>query len=101
MKINFSAIPVRAGLSSKKIQIVDMREAFADLTYGHGQGIACKALALKVYNSQADTDYNEQEVLLIQSVAEQLCTPAVYDGIMLIMEAQRKADATENKEEKA
>lgn len=90
MRIDFTAIPVRQSLASKVMDMVDMKTAFADIIYRHGQGIQCHALALKIYNATGETDYDEQEVKLIQQIAEQLCTPAVSDGINAVIGSKQE-----------
>lgn len=92
MKIDFTAIPVRRSLASKVMDMVDIRTAFADIIYRHGQGIQCNALALKIYNGDRDTDYDEQEVTLMQQIAEQLCTPAVSDGINAVIGRKQEGE---------
>lgn len=97
MKINFTVIPVRKSLASEVYEMVDMKTAFADLIYRHGQGIQCHALALKIYNSDSETDYDDGEVTLIRQIAEQLCTPAVSDGIKKVIESANRQQQQEEK----
>lgn len=81
MKIDFTKIEVPENLAKTRVRVMDIKEAFADVIYRNGQGIACHNLAFKIYNSNADTDYEEREVKLMQALAEQLLTPAVMDGL--------------------
>lgn len=81
MKINFTKIEVPENLAKTRVRVMDIKEAFADVIYQRGTGIACAEIAHKIYNSNERTEYNEREVQLIQSLAQQLLTPAVIDGI--------------------
>lgn len=79
--INFEKIEVPENLAKTRVQVVNIKEAFADAIYQRGTGIACHSLALKIYNSDGATEYNEREVQLISTLAQSIVTPAVMDGI--------------------
>lgn len=81
-KINFKSIKVYDSISHKKSRTTDVREQFADMIYKNVGGIKAHALALKIYNSEGDTEYSPEEAELIKRVAEQLCLPGFIDGLM-------------------
>ncbi len=85
MKINFEKVEVFANLAKTKATIMNIKEGFADAIYTQGQGIACHALALKIYNSKGEEEYDDKEVQLI-GVCSELCSPAVMDGIKSMIE---------------
>ena len=95
MKINFEKVEVFANLAKTKATIMNIKEGFADAIYTQGQGIACHALALKIYNSKGEEEYSDKEAELISRCSE-LCTPAVMDGIQAAITKGR-----EHKEEQA
>ena len=59
VKIDFSKIPCYTNISKKDKQEQDFREDFANVIYMKGNGVAMGALALKIYNSAGEEDYNE------------------------------------------
>lgn len=80
-KINFQQFKVYASINRKAAQTIDAREQFADMIYTHVNGIRAHALAMKIYKSENNTDYNPEEVKMIKSVADQLCVPGFIDGL--------------------
>lgn len=80
-KINFKEFPLKKGLSSKDHQILDVRESLANLIYTNINGIAALTLAQKIYNSDGETEYDDNEITMLKSVAEQLCTARMIDSL--------------------
>lgn len=80
-KIDFKHFKIYTTVSRKAAQTVDARETFADLIYKNVNGIKAHALALKIYNNEGETEYTDEEVQLIRTVAEQLCVPGFIDGL--------------------
>ncbi len=60
---------------------MDVRETFADMIYNNVNGIKAHALALKIYESEGEADYTDDEVKLVRVVAERLCVPGFIDGL--------------------
>ena len=60
---------------------MDLRETFADMIYNNVNGIKAHALALKIYESEGEADYTDDEVKLVRVVAERLCVPGFIDGL--------------------
>lgn len=81
VKINFEKIPIWVDLAHTTQVVKNIKKDVADTMYQHGQGIVFHALALKIYNSQGDEEYTEEEYNLIMAFAEQMATPAVYDAL--------------------
>lgn len=86
MKINFDKIEVYTDLSKTHAVIQNMRKDFANFVYTQGNGIAAHAIALKIYNGNADTDYDENEVTIIRQFVDN-CTPCVIDAFNTIFNA--------------
>lgn len=80
-KIDFQYFKVYTSISRKSARAVDVRETFADLIYGNVNGIRAHALAMKIYRSEGETEYSEDEVKLIQAVANKMCVPGFLDGL--------------------
>lgn len=60
---------------------MDVRETFADMIYNNVNGIKAHALALKIYESEGEADYTDDEMKLVRIVAERLCVPGFIDGL--------------------
>lgn len=60
---------------------VDIKDQLAELIYQKGTGLPAYALAIKIYNSNEDTEYTEQEFALIKQYVSNFCTPIIIDAI--------------------
>lgn len=92
MIINFEQIKVYTSVSKKTAQMGDVREMFADTIYRNIGGIRAHALAMKIYKSEGETEYNDDEVKLIKNVAEQLCLPGFIDGLNEQLEGGKQCE---------
>ena len=81
MILNFKEFKIPTGISRQKTQIGDARESFANLLYLNVNGIRAHALAMKIYNSDGEDFYSQEEVRVIKDIAEKLCTPNFIDGL--------------------
>lgn len=81
MKIDFQHFNVYMAVNRKSAQTMDVRESFADMIYNNVNGIKAHALALKIYESEGEADYTDDEVKLVRIVAERLCVPGFIDGL--------------------
>ena len=64
----------------------NVKTDFSNVIYTMGHGIEAHALALKIFNSSGETEYNENEVRLIKKYSE-LCQPAFIDAINRVIES--------------
>lgn len=80
-RIDFQHFNVYTSVSRKEARPVDVRETFADMIYNNVNGIKAHALALKIYESEGETGYSDDEVKLVRIVAERLCVPGFIDGL--------------------
>ena len=92
MQIDFTKIAIPMDIAKTSFQVADIRKEFANAIYVRGAGVACHALALKIYGSKGEEEYDDKEVDIIKQFA-QMCTPAVMDGINDIIEKQKEAKA--------
>lgn len=67
----------------------DVKKDFANLIYQHGKGIEFHALALKIFNSNGDTEYSTEECELIRQ-ASLLCAPFFIDAISNVLNNEDK-----------
>jgi hypothetical protein len=89
MKIDFERVEVFTGIAKKQCVVENIREQFADLIYNTGIGVAAHALALKIYNSDSETEYTEEECNMILKFSER-CSPNVIDAIGKLLEQAEK-----------
>lgn len=80
-RIDFRHFNVYLSVSHKEARPMDVRETFADMIYNNVNGIKAHALALKIYESEGEADYTDDEVKLVRVVAERLCVPGFIDGL--------------------
>lgn len=81
MKLNFKRFKRFTSISKTSFVEVDVREVFADLIYLQtGTGIADKCLAEKIYKSDEDTDFTDEEVSRIRGHANN-CQPWFVDTL--------------------
>ena len=84
MKINFDEVKIYTSLDKQDGVVQNLRKDFSNLIYTEGRGINAHALALKIYNGNADTEYNEDEVMLIRKFSSN-CAPCIMDAFNSIL----------------
>lgn len=92
MQIDFTKSAIPMDISKTSFQVADIREEFANAIYVRGAGLACHALALKIYGSKGEEEYDDKEVGIIKQFA-QMCTPCVMDAINDVIDKQKEAKA--------
>lgn len=85
MNIDFSRIEIFTDVAHKNCSICDLRQQFADVIYNVGSGIEALSLAMKIYNSDGPTEYNEKELRLIDTYAMKCCSPAFIEAMNRIL----------------
>lgn len=80
-KIDFQKFEMPLGISRDRVQVGDARESVANLIYLNVCGIKAHALALKIYQSEGETAYSDEEVRIIVEVTNRHGTPAFIDGL--------------------
>lgn len=80
-KLNFKEFSVYTGVNKKNKKKMDVRETFADLLYMGVNGIRSHALSLKIYQSDGEVDFTDDEIRLIKQTAETHCIPGFIDGL--------------------
>lgn len=89
MKLNFKEMKIRAGIADKTCYLQDVRETFADVIYRGCNGIAALELARKIYRSEGEEDYTDDEVGIIRQAAS-VCTPQFIESINTMIEEDKK-----------
>ena len=65
MKINFEKFPCFINITKQEKLMIDVKTNLSNTLYTQGGGIKMGALALKIYNSDENTDFNENECNLL------------------------------------
>lgn len=93
-KINFSAIPVYKDIAKTQKGIINAKEDFANVIYNNGSGVEALSLALKIYNSEGEEEYNDRECEIIRSLAEK-CIPSFIDAVNTLLNDNTKEEKEE------
>ncbi len=81
IKINFEDVGIYTDIEHKTMVRLDMKKKIANDLYNRGVGIEFHALALKIYNSQGETEYSKEEYELLMNYANQALSPAAIDAL--------------------
>ena len=88
-KINFKEFQIQENLFSNTKTIVDLREGFSNVVYKNLQGIKGLDLALKIYKSDGEIEFNDDELQIIKSVSE-ICVAPITKAIQDILNEDEK-----------
>lgn len=80
-KINFQQFRIPTGIDRSRYQTGDARESVANMLYLNVNGIRAHALAMKIYQSDGEVEYSDEEVKTLTEVANAYGTPAFIDGL--------------------
>ena len=80
-KINFGSLSVRTGIGADTITHLNIKESFANMLYTQVNGIAALTLAQKIYKSEGEEEYDDNEYDLIMRVANAMSTPAIIEAL--------------------
>ena len=83
MKLNLEHLEVFTTLDKSQSQVVNARKQIANIIYsqGAGYGLAGQALAVKMWNGNADTEYSDDEVKIIKELVERTTAPCFIDAV--------------------
>ena len=78
--INFERFEIYTSINHKEVIAQDCREGFANIVYLNGSGVACHALAMKIYKSEGATEYSDEELTLMKQFAENFGNLSLLDS---------------------
>ena len=87
--INFQQFKIPTGIDKIHYQTGDARESVANMLYLNVNGIRAHALAFKIYRSNGDTEFTDEEVRTLTEVANAYATPAFIDGLRDVIEINK------------
>ena len=88
-KINFKEFQIQENLFSDTKTLVDVREGFSNVVYKNSQGIKGLDLALKIYKSDGEIEFNDDELQIIKNISE-ICTAPITKAIQDIFNEDKK-----------
>ena len=88
-KINFKEFQIQENLFSNTKTLVDLREGFSNVVYKNSQGIKGLDLALKIYKSDGETEFNDDELQIIKNISE-ICIAPITKAIQDIFNEDKK-----------
>lgn len=88
-KINFKEFQIQENLFSNTKTLVDVREGFSNVVYKNSQGIKGLDLALKIYKSDGEIEFNNDELQIIKSISE-ICVAPITKAIQDILNEDEK-----------
>ena len=88
-KINFKEFQIQENLFSDTKTLVDVREGFSNVVYKNSQGIKGLDLALKIYKSDGETEFNDDELQIIKNISE-ICVAPITKAIQDIFNEDKK-----------
>ena len=90
IRIDFTQFTVFTDISQTVCVMKDIRKDIANELWTRGQGIACHALALKIYNSEGEQKFTDDEYDLLASFFDQVGTPMMIDAFKKIKENNKQ-----------
>lgn len=92
-KINFQQFKVAQNIAHTQFTTADLREGIANHLYKERGGIASLDLAMKIYKSEGEADYDEKELALISDIIEHSnYNCAVLHAFNEVLAAQEQKD---------
>ena len=88
-KINFKEFKIQENLFSDTKTLVDLREGFSNVVYKNSQGIKGLDLALKIYKSDGEIEFNDDELQIIKNISE-ICVAPITKAIQDIFNEDKK-----------
>lgn len=72
-RINFERIEIFVDIDKTRCSVENYKKDFANIIYQLGRGIEAHALAFKIFNSNGEIEYNDEECNMIKEYAS-LCS---------------------------
>ena len=88
-KINFKEFQIQENLFSDTKTLEDLREGFSNVVYKNSQGIKGLDLALKIYKSDGEIEFNDDELQIIKNISE-ICVAPITKAIQDILNEDEK-----------
>lgn len=93
MKINFEKMPCYVDIRKAAKMELNVKFELANQLYINGRGVACGALALKIYNSNGEEEYSKEECNIIKEFSQNF-SPIFYDSVEELIDSNRDKENT-------
>lgn len=80
-KINFKEFRMFLDIAHEKSSVVDVRKELADDIYENASGVAYLDLALRIYKSDGEIEFTDEEYALLEKYASQRGTARFIDSL--------------------
>lgn len=80
-KLNFQQFSLPTGIKKEQRVTGDARESIANVLYLNVNGIRAHHLAFKIFESEGEQDYADDEIELLKEVVNRYCLPNFIDGL--------------------
>lgn len=87
-KLNFKQFKIPTGIAKEHFHVGDARESVANMLYLNCNGVRAHALAMKIYKSEGEAEYSEEEIESLKEVSSRFGTPAFIDALNDLLENQ-------------
>ena len=87
--IHFKEFQIQENLFFDTKTLVDLREGFSNVVYKNSQGIKGLDLALKIYKSDGEIEFNDDELQIIKNISE-ICIAPITKAIQDIFNEDKK-----------
>lgn len=91
MNIDFDRLEVYTDLERKRCTVIQFRKPLANALYTNGSGLACHALALKLWNTAGAQEFSDEEADMIRGFVERACSPSVIEAMRAVTERGDRA----------
>ena len=76
-RINFERIEIFVDIDKTRCSVENYKKDFANIIYQLGRGIEAHALAFKIFNSNGEIEYNDEECNMIKEIRK-FMFPSLY-----------------------
>lgn len=81
-KINFKEFKLYVDISRETTRSFDVRKEFSNFMYLNFRGIQAHDIALRIYHSDGDIEFDDSDMSVIKNVSNQL-SPVFIDSLPL------------------
>ena len=97
--INFERFEIYTTINHKEVIVQDCREGFANIIYWNGSGVACHALAMKIYKSEGEMEFTDEEITLMKQFAENFGNLSLLDSFDMNVKESTNDNETRKEEQ--
>lgn len=77
VKINFKEFKLYVDVTRENTRVFDVRKDFSNFMYLNCRGIQAHDIALRIYHSDGDVEFDDSDVAVIKSAANMIGGPLI------------------------